>query len=134
MCRALSFRAGQRVSTDEDRRGPRVAFDRLDDLSLGAAGIGHQRVTRRQLRHAAHVLGDAADGRADDHDLGGGHAIGQISRPTVDGTQPASLVECRRVAADTDHLGCQFPGTERQPDRSSDQPDADKCNGPPKLQ
>ena len=134
VCRALSFRASQRVSTHEDRRGSRVAFDHLDDLSLGAARIGHQRVTRRQLGHATHVLGDPADGRADDHDLGGGHAIGQIGRSAVDGTQPAGLVERRRVAADTDHLGRKFPGAERQADRSSDQPDADKCHGPRKLQ
>ena len=104
MIHAPPLGTGQRVSADEDRRRARLPLDGLDDLPLRAARIGHQHVAGRRFGRAAHVVGDPADRRADDHDVGVGHAGLQVGRAAVDRTQTHGQVERGLVAADADDL------------------------------
>ena len=79
-----AFGTGDRMRSDEDVGRRQVRFDGLDDLPLGAAGVGDKGPGRHGLGGPAHVVRNPADRGADHHDLGLGNACFQVGRGLVD--------------------------------------------------
>lgn len=124
MGRPRAFGTGDRMRSDEDVGRGKVRFDRLDDLTLGAAGVGHKGPCRYGLGGPAHVVRYPADRGTDHHDLGLGNTFFQVGRGLVDNPSILRLLECLQIAAHADDSRGQTARTKRQPDRAPDQPHA----------
>ena len=81
-----------------------MPLDGLDDLPLRAPRVGHQHVARGRFGRAPDVVGDPADRRANDHDVGFGRRGLQVGRAAVDRTQTHGQVERGLVAPHADDL------------------------------
>ncbi len=74
---------------------------------------------------ARDVVDDSSDRRADDDQLGVGHALGQIDGGVGHGADAAGGAQTGLAAADADHRVGQSSLAQGQADRSADQSDAD---------
>ena len=82
-CGAALFLAGHGVAAQELAAGDGLPRQ-IDDLALGAAGIGHQCARLHQRIEMADGVEDAADGLRKEDEVGGRNGFGQ-RRAAVDG-------------------------------------------------
>ena len=67
--------AGDRVPADE-APGGRVRGEALDEVALGRADVGDDRLVAAGVERLAHEIGQAADRRRAEHDVGARHGLG----------------------------------------------------------
>ena len=117
--------AGQGMAAQEAAAAGQPVVQGLDDRLLRAAGVGNQRALAAVLGRLANVVDDPADGRADDDQVGLGHALGQVDRRVGHGPDPAGDAQAGLAASDADDPLGQSPLAQGQADRPADQADAD---------
>ena len=79
----------------------------------------------------ADVLDDLADGRANNHQFGIGHALVQVDRRMGDGADAASHPQTGLAAADADNAFRQVALAQSHADRPADQADTHNGDGVP---
>lgn len=125
MCDPAPLGAGDRMSADEHGTRTVVRLDRLDQAKLRAPGVGNQNLLGAMSRGMAHVVSDAADGRANDGHIGLGDPTWQLRREIVDCAEADGCFEVLDVSTDPDNVLCSLAGAKRHADRAANQPDAD---------
>ena len=99
------LRTGDRMRAHVDRRAARLTLHGLDDLPLGAAGVGDQHLGAGGFGTSADVLDHPVDRRADDHRLGRRQAIAEVGRTPVDRarfTASPNVPSCRPTPMTSD--------------------------------
>jgi hypothetical protein len=102
-----------------------LRFHGQHDRFLGAASVGHKRIGSTHRADLAHKLGDCVDGRANDHQVCVGDALGNVGRESVDDAELLGFGEIGLISTDPNDLAGKLPLAQCQSNRSTDQPDAD---------
>ena len=119
--RTLATRHG--VAADKAISSSRIAGERLDNLSLGAAGIGDPASFRGGLEDLADVQGNLIDGGCYDHSIGVGNRLNRVAFGSIDRSALQSLIKSLLRPTDADDF--EFvQATKSQADRATDQPNA----------
>jgi hypothetical protein len=122
MAGASPFAAGQGMTAEKPAAPRQRAVQRVDDRSLGAAGIRDQGTFATRCGRLPHTLHDSTNGRAHDNQLGFSDAFGQIDAGMAHGTDAARNPQTFLAPPDADNLVGQIPLTQGQTDRATDQP------------
>lgn len=101
-----------------------VAIDGLDDVALGAAGVGDDGTRLEMWRDGGGDGIHLADRHRQQHELGAGEGIGPAGGSLVDDAQLAGRGEGLGAPADADHPLDQPRLAQGQREGASDQPDA----------
>ncbi len=120
--------ARDRVPADEAR-----VVDGAQQLALGRAHVGHERVRPGGIKRGAHLFGQRAHGRAGEAEIRAREGLLERPGRVADRSQLEGPPQPGRIAAEAHDLGVLdvLPGGEA--DRAADQPDAEDCDPHPDL-